>query len=122
MPAAVRIGDLCTGHGPYGPRPAISGSENVFINSISAHRVGDLWTEHCHHGCHGSVQATGAPTVRVNGIPLARVGDQIACGSINAQGSPNVFAGSGNPIDSGYTGEEYMSDNYGSNSTIQPQY
>jgi uncharacterized Zn-binding protein involved in type VI secretion len=89
MPAAVRLGDVCTGHGICAPRPNSGASSNVFINSIGAHRVGDPWTVHC---THGSSQASGSPNVYVNGISLARVGDAVACGSSNAQGSPNVFA------------------------------
>lgn len=88
MPSAVRLGDLCTGHSGAGPRPNIQGSENVFINGLGAHRVGDLWAIHYDHN---SVQATGSPNVFVNGVQLARVGDSIACGSRNAQGSPDVL-------------------------------
>ena len=92
--AAVRLGDQCTGHGCFPPRANISASGNVFINSIGAHRVGDGWAVHCcGPSCHAGSQATGSSTVFVNGIALARIGDSISCGSTNAQGSPNVFAG-----------------------------
>lgn len=96
MPAAVRLGDVCTGHGCWPARPNSSASNNVFINAKGAHRVGDSWLPHT---CpiipetHDSTQATGSPTVFVNGRALARIGDFIACGSFNAQGSPNVFVG-----------------------------
>lgn len=92
MPAAVRIGDPCSGHGPCVPRPAIGGSPNVFINKLSAHRVGDPWAVHC---THDSAQGSGSPNVFVNNVSLARVGDAIACGSANAAGSPNVYANGG---------------------------
>lgn len=66
---------------------------DVFINRLGAHRVGDAWDAHCcGSACHGSVQATGSPTVFVNGRALARVGDAVACGSVCATGSPDVFA------------------------------
>jgi uncharacterized Zn-binding protein involved in type VI secretion len=89
MPAAVRLGDICTGHGLCRPRPNIGASSNVFINRLGAHRVGDPWSVHC---THSSAQASGSSDVFVNGLSLARIGDAIACGSSNASGSSNVFA------------------------------
>lgn len=94
MPAAVRLGDVCSGHGPFPPRNNISASANVMINGKGAHRVGDAWDSHCDpSSCHTGVEASGSGTVFVNGRPLARVGDQINCGSTCAQGSTDVFAG-----------------------------
>jgi uncharacterized Zn-binding protein involved in type VI secretion len=92
--AVVRLGDQCTGHGCFPPRVCISASNNVIVNGIGAHRVGDSWAVHCCGiVCHGGNQANGSSTVFVNGQKLARIGDSISCGSKNAQGSPNVFAG-----------------------------
>jgi len=92
MPAAVRLGDLSTGHPPWPPRPNNGASTDVLINNLGAHRVGDTWAIHCAgSSCHVSTQLTGSPNVFVNGRALARVGDDIACGDKNAQGSPNVF-------------------------------
>jgi uncharacterized Zn-binding protein involved in type VI secretion len=94
MPAATRIGDQCTGHEHFPPRINDSGSSNVFINSMGAHRVGDHWVEHSYDdNTHDSVLLTGSSTVFVNGMPAARIGDLIACGSAVSQGSPNVFIG-----------------------------
>lgn len=92
MTAAVRLGDICTGHGCFPPRPNIEASSDVFIDGIGAHRVGDAWASHCCGiPCHGGTQATGSPTVFVNGQALARIGDSVDCGSSNATGSPSVF-------------------------------
>jgi uncharacterized Zn-binding protein involved in type VI secretion len=58
--------------------------------------VGDGWAAHTCPAIpetHASTQATGSATVFVNGRALARMGDAIACGSANATGSPNVYAG-----------------------------
>lgn len=88
MPAAVRLGDYCTGHGKAGPRPNLTASSDVLINGIGAHRVGDIWS---YHKGHLGVQATGSPNVFVNGFALARVSDNINCGSKNARGSTNVI-------------------------------
>lgn len=94
MPAASRLGDVCTGHGCFPPRPSTGGSGNVFINGIAAHRQGDGWASHCcGANCHSSVLSGGSASVYVNGKPLARIGDAVACGSVVAQGSSNVFAG-----------------------------
>jgi uncharacterized Zn-binding protein involved in type VI secretion len=89
MPAAVRLGDICTGHGKSGPRPNITASVTVLLNSKGAHRIGDSWAPHRGHVI--AFQQTGSPNVFVNGMPLARVGDIISCGSRNAQGSQNII-------------------------------
>jgi len=91
MPASVRKGDTCTGHGCFPSRSNDQGSSNVFVNGRAKHRVGDHWVSHCCGVCHDSTQSTGSPNVFVNGKAAARVGDDIACGSHNAEGSPNVI-------------------------------
>lgn len=93
MPAVCRLGDLCTGHGCWPPRPNDQASPNVFVNGIAVHRETDSWAAHCCVGCHTSVLQTGSSTVFCNGLPVARIGDPVACGSLVAQGSPNVFVG-----------------------------
>lgn len=94
MPAVVRQGDQCSGHGCFPPRPNDQGSPNVFVNGLPAHRQGDHWASHCCGPvCHDSTLSGGSGTVFVNGLPLARVGDAVACGSVAAQGSGTVFAG-----------------------------
>jgi uncharacterized Zn-binding protein involved in type VI secretion len=40
------------------------------------------------------MQASGSPKVLINGIPVARVGDSISCGSTNLTGS-NVIIDEG---------------------------
>lgn len=94
MPAVTRLGDSCSGHGCFPPRASVAGSGNVFINGRAAHRLGDGWASHCCGPvCHASALGAGSSTVFVNGLPLGRIGDPVACGSVVAQGSPNVFAG-----------------------------
>ena len=94
MPAVTRLGDSCTGHGAFPPRTSTSGSANVFVNGIPAHRQGDSWSAHCDpNSCHASELKSGSSTVYVNGKALGRVGDPVACGSVVAAGSGNVFAG-----------------------------
>jgi len=90
MPAATRIGDLCSGHAKAAPRPSIQGSSNVFVNGIGVHREDDGWA--IHFG-HSGTLAMGSSTVYVNGKSAGRIGDPITCGSVVAQGSSNVFIG-----------------------------
>lgn len=95
MPAVTRLGDLCTGHGPWPPRASTSASGDVFVNGIAVHRQGDSWDVHCDSTpvCHGGTLASGSGTVFVNGKQIGRVGDPVDCGSSVATGSENVFAG-----------------------------
>lgn len=96
MPAVTRLGDACTGHGCWPPRPSSAASPDVFVNGIAAHRQGDAWAAHT---CptipetHASVLAAGSSSVYVNGKQLGRIGDPVACGSAVAAGSADVFAG-----------------------------
>lgn len=93
MPAVTRLGDNCTGHGCFPPRPSTSASSNVFVNNIKVHRQGDSWDTHCcGSSCHPSNLAAGSSTVYVNGKQIGRIGDPVACGSAVAVGSGNVFA------------------------------
>ena len=94
MPPVARFRDICTGHECWPPRPNIMGSPNVFVNKRQAHRLGDMWAYHCcGPDCHDSSTAEGSKTVYVNGIPLSRIGDAVACGSAIMTGSSNVSAG-----------------------------
>jgi uncharacterized Zn-binding protein involved in type VI secretion len=96
MPANLRVGSLCSGHGCFPPRPADSGSPNVFINGEPLHRIGDHWAP---HGCppfppnpgHDGRLIAGSPNTFANNKLVGRVGDAISCGSIAAVGSPNTF-------------------------------
>jgi len=94
MAASARLGDICTGHGCYPPRAGVAASNNVFVNGIAAHRINDTWGIHCCDGeCHPSTVARGSNSVFINGLAAARLGDSIACGSVIAQGSNNVYIG-----------------------------
>lgn len=96
MPAVTRLGDSCSGHGCWPPRPSTGASPDVFVNGIAVHRQGDAWAPHT---CptipetHDSVLASGSSTVYVNGKQIGRIGDPVVCGSTVATGSANVFAG-----------------------------
>ena len=92
MPAATRLGDLCTGHDCWPPRPSAQGSPDVFVNNIPWHRQTDNWEVHWWPPpWHGGVLVTGSPTVYVNGLQGGRIGDPVSCGSFVMTGSSNVF-------------------------------
>jgi uncharacterized Zn-binding protein involved in type VI secretion len=92
MPAAVRLGDICTGHGCFPSRPNIGASPDTFTENLGSHRVSDPWASHCcGPPCHGGSQASGSPNVFVNELAFARIGDSISCGSANATGAITVF-------------------------------
>lgn len=103
MPAATRIGDgtvgvcnvgaPCCPHGRAGNNG--SGSPDVVINGMRAHRLDDTGPCNCPHG--GTFASrTASPTVFVNGKPLTRLGDTTVCQGCgqpghHVSGSPNVF-------------------------------
>lgn len=94
MPAVHRMGDVCTGHGCFPPRPNVQGAGTVFVNGIPAHRQSDMWAPHvCATSVHASVMAGGSSTVFAEKLSIARIGDPVACGSFAMTGSGNVFAG-----------------------------
>ena len=94
MSAVTRLGDICTGHGCWPPREAVEASSNVFVNGIGVHRKGDGWNIHCcNNDCHFGTMVGGSDTVFINGRSAARIGDEINCGSLSAQGSSDTFFG-----------------------------
>ena len=96
MPAVTRLGDSCTGHGCWPPRPSTGASPNVYANGIAVLRQGDAWAAHTCPSIpetHASALAAGSSTVYVNGKQIGRIGDPVACGSVVASGSGDVFAG-----------------------------
>lgn len=92
MPSVTRLGDYCTGHQCWPPRPSITASENVFVNNKGIIRLTDMYDKHCCGSCHTGVLSSGSPNVFANNKKIGRIGDDIDCGSKVRDGSPNVFA------------------------------
>ena len=95
MPQAARLGDICTGHGDWPPRPNIEGCTTVLVNGRPLHCQGHGWAVHCNSvpECHASVLASGSGTVIAEGRQAGRIGDPVACGGTVATGSGNVIIG-----------------------------
>lgn len=92
----ARLGDQCSGHGCWPPRPNVQGSPNVFVNGKAVHRETDAWDSHCCPlipECHASVLSSGSSKTFANGLQIGRVGDPVACGSTVAEGSTNTYDG-----------------------------
>lgn len=91
-----RIGDNCTGHSSFPPRPLIEGSEDFIVDYQPASRVGDNLRSHASPSPsppHGGVIAEGSQTYIINGQPAARIGDPVSCGSAMAQGCGTFIVG-----------------------------
>lgn len=95
MPAASRITDKQSGHNnQFPPTISISGSGNVFINNLSAHRLTDRWLPHRHgSSVHSDITVSGSGNVFINGLSSTRVGDKTDRGAVIVSGSGNVFIG-----------------------------
>jgi uncharacterized Zn-binding protein involved in type VI secretion len=91
MPAACRLNDFCTGHGCFPSRPNLSASEDVFVEDIGSHRLGDIWDVHACETIHGGITVSGSEDVFVNDQPKARIGDEVDCGSTILTGAESVF-------------------------------
>jgi uncharacterized Zn-binding protein involved in type VI secretion len=70
---------------------AIQGSENVFVNGISAVRIGDSIQGHGISPHSSPVMSEGSDNVFVNSIGVCREGDAASCGH-TITGSSNVSA------------------------------
>ena len=100
MPAVCRVGDsLSTGHACTGVTTIASSNTDgtVKVNSIEVIVVGAPTVSHpappvppCPP--HVRFLNAGSSTVRVNSIPVGRIGDSADSGAMTS-GSSNVFAG-----------------------------
>lgn len=94
MPGAVRINDVCSGHGCFPPRRVLTGSSDVLVNGRGAVVLGSEWEEHrCGRNRHTGTSIGGSATVFVNGKPKVRAGDPISCGSFATSSSSDVLVG-----------------------------
>jgi len=90
MPGVVRRSDVCSGH-CFSPRASSSWSKDVFANKIHVVRYSDTRPVHrCGSSCH-SGSNVGVHDVYSNSKYIQTIGDDVSCGSTQAQGSPDVI-------------------------------
>ncbi|HJF75020.1 MAG TPA: PAAR domain-containing protein [Gallibacterium anatis] len=75
--------------------PIILGSPNVLVNNKPLALAKLPLSVGCTHHSPPPQIAQGSETVSANGKPVARKGDKTECSATIAEGSPNVFFGSG---------------------------
>lgn len=104
MPGCARVNDtINTGHGCDTTATIVVGSNNVKVNGRSAtFRGADISSHQITNPAPppappciphpGQKVNVGSSTVKVNGKPMARIGDSADLGSVTG-GSTNVFAG-----------------------------
>ena len=89
------VGEDCCPHERAGTNA--TGSPDVFINGLAAHRRGDTGPTNCPHA--GTFRSVGcSSTVFINGRGATRISDGTVCivcgcGGEHSSGSPNVFIG-----------------------------
>lgn len=89
MPDICLLGDTCTGHQGFSPRPNAESDSYMTVNGRAVHCEGHAWEKHCNSGgCHDGILAAGSAYYTVNGNPVGRVGDPVDCGSKVATGDP----------------------------------
>ena len=94
MTGITRLGDTASNEHDDGEFANDTASDNVIVNGLGAHRVGDHWTQHQFGpGSHDTVSKTGSSTVFVNDKAVVRIGDTTQCNSIVITGSNNVEVG-----------------------------
>lgn len=87
----ARFEDLCTGHGPYPPRPNIEASTDTFCNNRGIHCQTHQWDIHCSEDCHGGELLSGKEDVLCNWLEVGRCDDPVSCGSLVATCSEDTL-------------------------------
>ena len=98
MPGVSRKGDKSTGHGSFPPTALqLDTATTVRVNGKECAKVGSKYLKHSSgtttHDPNARSISAGSSTVRVEGSPIARLGDSVACGDKIGQASGNVYAG-----------------------------
>jgi uncharacterized Zn-binding protein involved in type VI secretion len=95
MPAIVLDNQLSTGHACFPPTSISASSSKTQVNSKNVALHGDLYAPHsCGTTVHESSVRngiSGASKTKIEGKLPLRIGDNIACGDVCAEGSNNTF-------------------------------
>ncbi len=95
MAFATRLDDECTGHDACPSVTLKTASQNVIVNGKGVGRKTDTYNSHgcIAHATHDDVIVGGSGTVFANGLPIARIGDEVSIGGAVMKGSGNVKVG-----------------------------
>ncbi|WP_372069776.1 PAAR domain-containing protein (plasmid) [Tistrella mobilis] len=96
MPAVTLLGDDCTGHGCWPPRPSIEGEPRFTVGGRPVVLVGHAYAPHTCPDIpetHGGTLSDGAPRATVGGRRIGRIGDPVSCGSRVAVGTARFTIG-----------------------------
>ena len=90
-----RLTDYSSGHDACPPRPLMTASEDVFVNSRGCSRLNDLYHVHsCSaHPPHYDYIREASNTVFVNSRPIGRLYDPLWMYGYAAEASDDVFSG-----------------------------
>jgi len=96
MPPVTRVGDMASGHEAFPPTPVMQGSSNVFAGGASVCKKGDAILLHASGSPappHPRSAKSGSGTVKTNGQPTSRIGDDVDCGGMMMMGFGTVLIG-----------------------------
>lgn len=95
MPAIALQGGRSTGHGCFPPKSAIGPyTTKTQVNGLPCQRIGTAYgpVHNCGKSVHGmGGVVSGSSKNLMEGSPVVRIGDKIACGDMVAKGSSNTF-------------------------------
>lgn len=82
---------ICTGHGAFPPRGVSSGtSTGMTVNGVPVLLSGGVFVSHTDGSSSHTGVVTGSGSISINGVPVAKIGDPISCGSSVATGDSGV--------------------------------
>ena len=94
MPSMVIIGNTVGGHGAYPPTKVLTGSTDVFGESIGVCVDGSdlgLHTQSPQEPPHKIAAANGSDDVMINDKPVTRLGDATSCNGIMMEGASSII-------------------------------
>lgn len=87
MPAVCQVGSVDSGHDGFSPGTIVTGDPLFTVNGVSLSKTSDISVIHVKPDTPPHVGVNiGSALLTVNGIPLALVGDPLACGAVIVSG------------------------------------
>ncbi|HEY3591737.1 MAG TPA: PAAR domain-containing protein [Buttiauxella sp.] len=87
MSAIAIASSICSGHGGFPPRPAVTNEPFMTVNGLPVLVAGNMFAVHADIvSSHDGSAISTRPYFTVNGVPIVCVGDPVSCGSSVATG------------------------------------